>query len=421
MIVAPEVMHADLRTACNATTYNRRMWCRAENLCHSLRNGIGQMWLVQGVHMGDCIKLTESHDPVIENFMSSNLRVMQGEATCEADKAFLVLPILGLYAEVYAHHLVKERERAEERAKERERTMAAAGIAKQKHHPVRADAAPTTTDAADTTCNPESQPHHAAVVISTSRSPRSCPPRDDGDPMAVTTTVLTNTISGGQSVLTNTISANGYNRARMGDGAVDARGDDEEAADTAIVATSMAEVDMRVAASVAAGTAVGAAVGAAVGGASEGAEATGSARKRRVAHNLASATVHGIHKIHEMMTHTHANVQFVHDHEASIFLAKSSRWQKKPHPNQPCAPTNHARISLSSRLGCGGSSFCGTCFFSERILVSPAPHPLPPFPALSLSLPTSPHLTPPHPPHPTSPHALHLSTPLIPSGRRKPA
>jgi hypothetical protein len=70
VIVAPSVVHADTGKMCNVETYNRRMWCRAENLCHSLRNGIGAMWLASDEH--SCEKLSEDLA-----FMESNLRVMQ--------------------------------------------------------------------------------------------------------------------------------------------------------------------------------------------------------------------------------------------------------------------------------------------------------------------------------------------------------
>ena len=48
------------------------MWCRAENLCHSLRNGTAEMWLAVGDGPGDCQRLKDNPE-----FMESNLRVMQ--------------------------------------------------------------------------------------------------------------------------------------------------------------------------------------------------------------------------------------------------------------------------------------------------------------------------------------------------------
>ena len=94
MIVAPPVKHSDTGVACNLASYNMRMWCRAENLCHILRNGVKNMWVATSER--DCAKQEEDLA-----FIASNLRVMQGESTLEADKGSLVLPILGLYAELY--------------------------------------------------------------------------------------------------------------------------------------------------------------------------------------------------------------------------------------------------------------------------------------------------------------------------------
>lgn len=74
------------------------MWCRAENLCFSLRNGLEEMWLATESGL---TRLDEHSD-----FMASNLRVMKGDAHSEADKQFLVLPILGLYAQLYAWSIV---------------------------------------------------------------------------------------------------------------------------------------------------------------------------------------------------------------------------------------------------------------------------------------------------------------------------
>ena len=100
VIVAPHVTHEDTSLLCSLESYNRRMWCRAENLCYSLHNGVTNMWVAMGTEGGaegdgsGCARLQEHG----EEFMASNLRVMQGEATVEADKRALVLPILGLYA-----------------------------------------------------------------------------------------------------------------------------------------------------------------------------------------------------------------------------------------------------------------------------------------------------------------------------------
>ena len=95
VIVAPPLAIDGM--ARDVATYNRRMWCRAENLAFSLRNGVAQMWVATGPTMAEC--MPQSNDA---EFMRSNLRVFQGEATDERDKLSLVVPILGLYAELYA-------------------------------------------------------------------------------------------------------------------------------------------------------------------------------------------------------------------------------------------------------------------------------------------------------------------------------
>ena len=45
VIIAPDVTHADLNNKCDLDTYQRRMWCRAEQVCHSMRNGTSGMFL----------------------------------------------------------------------------------------------------------------------------------------------------------------------------------------------------------------------------------------------------------------------------------------------------------------------------------------------------------------------------------------
>ena len=72
-------------------------WCRAENLAHSLRNGTESMWVATGPTPEECHAQADDLE-----FLNSNLRVFQGEATVEADKLTLVPAVLGLYAELFA-------------------------------------------------------------------------------------------------------------------------------------------------------------------------------------------------------------------------------------------------------------------------------------------------------------------------------
>lgn len=106
VIVAPPVVHDNTGKVCDLESYNKRMWCRAENLFYSLRNGVKDMWVATG---GELERL-ENKESFMAIFMASNLRVMQGEATDETDKKTLVLPMLGLYAELYACVLVARRQ-----------------------------------------------------------------------------------------------------------------------------------------------------------------------------------------------------------------------------------------------------------------------------------------------------------------------
>jgi hypothetical protein len=98
VIVSPPVQHADLGIALGIDTYRSRMWCRAEMLCHTLRNGTESMWLA----------VSEGAPPVrlgedaawVREVLPSSIRVFDGEASVEEDKLCLVPIVLGLYAEM---------------------------------------------------------------------------------------------------------------------------------------------------------------------------------------------------------------------------------------------------------------------------------------------------------------------------------
>ena len=102
VIVAPDTNHADLDDKCDLTTYQLRMWCRAEQVCHSMRNGTEGMYLA----LGDGGDLA----PVKTDFFQESLRVFEGQLTCcrlehkgmsACDRQSLVVPLLGLYGELY--------------------------------------------------------------------------------------------------------------------------------------------------------------------------------------------------------------------------------------------------------------------------------------------------------------------------------
>lgn len=96
VIVAPEVEHADTKALCSVATYRKRMWCRAEQLFHTLINGTGSMWLATGET--SVAPLTD--DPTWSS--AGLLKVFEGEATDESDKLMLMMPVLGLYATLCA-------------------------------------------------------------------------------------------------------------------------------------------------------------------------------------------------------------------------------------------------------------------------------------------------------------------------------
>lgn len=103
IIVAPDTPHAELDTICDLGTYQRRMWCRAEQVCHSMRNGTNGMYLAKGTE--------GSLHPVPDDFFfGESLHVFNGELTCcrlehkghgYCDRQSLVIPLLGLYGELY--------------------------------------------------------------------------------------------------------------------------------------------------------------------------------------------------------------------------------------------------------------------------------------------------------------------------------
>ena len=112
-IVAPPLTHEHTKQLCDLQTYNRRLWCRTENFCHTLRHGCDDIWVATSPT--SCSKLFarrkgdgasdgdgEHGDGGGRAFLQQNLRVFEGDCTVEADKLQLMPPFLGLYAEIYA-------------------------------------------------------------------------------------------------------------------------------------------------------------------------------------------------------------------------------------------------------------------------------------------------------------------------------
>jgi hypothetical protein len=114
VICAPETKHMDLDDVCDVETYQRRMWCRAEQVCHSMRNGRSGMYVASGAGKDDKFEFK----PVESDFFIESLHVFNGELTCcrfehkgmeSCDRQSLVVPLLGLYGELLraAHDGVK--------------------------------------------------------------------------------------------------------------------------------------------------------------------------------------------------------------------------------------------------------------------------------------------------------------------------
>ena len=103
VICAPDAVHEDTMLPCNFGTYNKRMWCRAEQLCHILRNGDSSVWLSTGGE--SCQRLAtpaSAARKTEEEWLHQTLCVFDGDCSSEMDKLSLIAPILGLYAELYA-------------------------------------------------------------------------------------------------------------------------------------------------------------------------------------------------------------------------------------------------------------------------------------------------------------------------------
>ena len=141
VVVAPPVIHKDRGVLCNMSSYRKRMWCRAEQLSHFLRNGRDSMWVATsesgledsagadnevesavGEEETAAEEREEERDGVGKAGANESnvrvgkmatweggsggswhhefLRVFAGDATVETDKISLVLPLLGLYGEL---------------------------------------------------------------------------------------------------------------------------------------------------------------------------------------------------------------------------------------------------------------------------------------------------------------------------------
>jgi hypothetical protein len=103
IVVAPSCQHKDLPSTCDIGTYQRRMWCRAEQVCYLMRNGPDNMYIGTGDD-------DEPFKRVDEAWFREALLVFHGDLTCcrlehkgmqACDRQSIVVPILGLYGELY--------------------------------------------------------------------------------------------------------------------------------------------------------------------------------------------------------------------------------------------------------------------------------------------------------------------------------
>jgi len=105
VVVAPDAKHADTCVPCNRATYHKRTWCRAEMMSHWSRCGSKSMFYCDSDGLQPM-----APNGVTPEFISS-IQVFNGELTCcqlghndgtvPCDRQELVLPMLGLYAEIY--------------------------------------------------------------------------------------------------------------------------------------------------------------------------------------------------------------------------------------------------------------------------------------------------------------------------------
>eukprot|EP00928_Gymnodinium_smaydae_P040736 TRINITY_DN275_c0_g2_i1.p1 TRINITY_DN275_c0_g2~~TRINITY_DN275_c0_g2_i1.p1 ORF type:complete len:946 (+),score=98.92 TRINITY_DN275_c0_g2_i1:116-2953(+) len=102
VVVAPHIIHSDLGEACDVETYQRRAWCRAEQLSHLLSQSDQNMFLAAD---GSLTSLTDE-------FLEPSKHVFHGDLTCcrrkhvgmeMCDKERLVVPMLGLWAQLLSN------------------------------------------------------------------------------------------------------------------------------------------------------------------------------------------------------------------------------------------------------------------------------------------------------------------------------
>jgi len=110
VIAAPPAEHVSTGAFASAHSYQRRSWCRAEQVCYAVRRGAERMFLAT----------SETEIALVDNaWVETSLLVFEGEMTCCAmkhrfsgvnqpcDRLALLQPILGLYGQMRMDKLHK--------------------------------------------------------------------------------------------------------------------------------------------------------------------------------------------------------------------------------------------------------------------------------------------------------------------------
>ena len=105
VIVAPTVTHANTGDICDAESYNRRTWCRAEQLSYFVSHGLACMYLAEGKSSSAPLReIDKDWVRVGVNVFDAELtccrRQHQGMDTCDKEK--LVEPAIGLFTAMYS-------------------------------------------------------------------------------------------------------------------------------------------------------------------------------------------------------------------------------------------------------------------------------------------------------------------------------
>mmetsp|Transcript_65073 Transcript_65073/g.173420 ORF Transcript_65073/g.173420 Transcript_65073/m.173420 type:complete len:412 (+) Transcript_65073:122-1357(+) len=105
--ICPSIAHVDTKGTCDRHTYFKRCWCRAEVMSFWARNGVDQMYYADD-NEGELKQMAPGG--ITHEFIES-VQVFQGDLTCcrlchndgadICDREELMLPMLGLYAEIY--------------------------------------------------------------------------------------------------------------------------------------------------------------------------------------------------------------------------------------------------------------------------------------------------------------------------------